>query len=196
MTPDGQVTDVALMRQVREGDECAFEALHTRYQQRVLNFFYALSHNGHTANDLCQETFLRIWKVRRRYQATGSFAAYLFAVARMIWLEYQREQRKLWRLGVAVDVEDDVGLAAAGDCWPDALASRSEIEGHIMQALGELPDEQRMVFVLRNIQGLSLGDIAAALDCPVNTVRSRKILAVAKLRHLLSKVFVSAAEQA
>ena len=57
------------------------------------------------------------------------------------------------------------------------------------KSLEELPEEQRMVFVMRNIEGLSLRDIAEALDCSVNTVRSRKILAVKKLRYLLSEFF-------
>lgn len=196
MTPIEQISDTALMCRVREGDESAFESLHARYQQKTLNFFYVLSHNRHTANDLCQETFLRIWRVRKRYQATGNFAAYLFAIARLIWFEHQRQQQKTWRLGYALVLDDTVDVAASADCAPDVQAARSEVETRIWQALEELPEEQRMVFVLRNIQGLSLEDIAAALDCPVNTVRSRKILAVTKLRHLLAKVFAPVAEQA
>jgi RNA polymerase sigma factor (sigma-70 family) len=55
-----------------------------------------------------------------------------------------------------------------------------------LAALDELPEEQRMVFVLRHIRGLSIEETAAALDCPVNTVRSRRILALRKLRTLLA----------
>ncbi len=183
--------DVALMLKVREGSEEAFEELHGRYQRRLLDFFYGLSRNSHAANDLCQETFLRVWRVRKRYKATGSFPGYLFAIARMIWLERQREQRKLWRLGIADNLDDRWDLATEPSRNPDVCASRSEMEGLILQALEELPEEQRMVFVMRNVRGLSLGDIAAALDCPVNTVRSRKILAIKKLRHLLSEVFTT-----
>ena len=195
MKPTAPIPDVALMLKVREGDESAFEALHERYQHKVLNFFYGMSRNMHMANDLCQETFLRVWKVRKRYRATGAFPAYLFGIARMIWLEGQREQRKLWRLGAAEELDLERGLAADPACHPDRCAARSEIHERIMSALDELPEAQRMVFVMRNIRGLSLEDIAAALDCPVNTVRSRKILAVKKLRHLLSNVFVSSLER-
>jgi RNA polymerase sigma-70 factor, ECF subfamily len=185
------VPDVALMLRVREGDESAFEVLHARYQHRMLNFFYGMCGNSHTANDLCQETFLRVWKVRKRYRATGPFAAYLFAIARIIWLERRREQQKVWRLGIQQGVEEGCGVAADAELGPAVLAARSEMQSHILHALNELPEEQRMVFVLRNIHGLSLEDIARSLDCPINTVRSRKILAVRKVRHLLEKIFVS-----
>ena len=71
---------------------------------------------------------------------------------------------------------------------PDYHANRSELQQHLYAALDALPEEQRLVFVLRSIDELSLEDIASILDCPVNTVRSRKILAVKKLRYLLASV--------
>lgn len=189
MEVDGLVPDSALMLRAREGDESAFGALHARYQHRLLNFFYSLSGDPHITNDLCQETFLRVWKVRKRYTASGPFPAYLFAIARMIWLERKREQRKVWRLGVRLNADDGWDVAADGSGGPDVHAARSEMRENILGALNELPEEQRLVFVMRNIHGLSLEDIARALDCPINTVRSRKILAVRKVRHLLEKVF-------
>lgn len=195
MDPAGHVSDIALMLRVREGEEFAFASLHERYQRRVLNFFYGMSGNAHTANDLCQETFLRIWKVRKRYRATGSFAGYVFGIARMIWLEKRREQQKLWRLGIRQEPAQEDELVADRAGRPDVCAVRSEMQERILGALEDLPEEQRMVFVLRNIHGLSLEDIARALDCPVNTVRSRKILAVKKVRHVLERVFVSSLDR-
>jgi len=180
--------EIVLMMRVREGDECAFEVLFKHYQRPLLNFFYGLSRNQSNARDLSQETFLRVWKIRKRYRATGSFPAYLFGVARMIWLEHCRQQDKTWRLGARQDEERLLDLKADQSGCPAYQANRSELHGHIYAALDALPEEQRMVFVLRSIEGLSLDDIAAILDCPVNTVRSRKILAVKKLRHLLASV--------
>lgn len=179
------------MLQVQSGDECAFETLHGWYQQRVLSFFYGLCRDGTLANDLCQETFLRIWRIRKRYQATGSFPSYLFGVARMIWLEHLRKLQRTRRLGIRSEAEPDEVAVDRHERRPDFRARRTEVHNHILDALEELPEEQRMVFVMRNIEGLSLEDIAAALDCPVNTVRSRKLLAVKKLRHLLGNVFTS-----
>jgi len=60
--------DIAIMLKVRADDAGAFEELHRRYQRRVLGFFYGMCGSAQAAADLCQETFLRVWKVRRRYQ--------------------------------------------------------------------------------------------------------------------------------
>lgn len=186
----GEAPDITLMACVRRGSEAAFEELHRRYQVKLLNFFYGLGRDPHLAGDLCQETFLRIWKIRKRYRATGSFAGYLFGVARLVWRESCRQRGKEWRLGRVQSLEGAVlERAVCPQDGPGALAMRAEVSGRIFAALEELPEEQRMVFLLRTVQGLSLGDIAEALDCPVNTVRSRKILAMRKLRHLLGPVF-------
>ncbi|MBP8128819.1 MAG: sigma-70 family RNA polymerase sigma factor [Candidatus Hydrogenedentes bacterium] len=192
MSDETAVADIALMARVRLGDESAFEELHRRYQRRVLAFFFGMAGDSHAANDLCQETFLRIWKVRRRYRATGAFPGYLFGIARMVWLERCREQRKVLRLGQREPL-DEYPLSDPAP-HPDDRAARSEASRRIGEAIEALPDEQRMVFVMRALRGLSLEDIAAALDCPINTVRSRKILAVKKLRHALAPLFASRAE--
>ncbi|MBN2309081.1 MAG: sigma-70 family RNA polymerase sigma factor [Candidatus Hydrogenedentes bacterium] len=184
------------MLRVRWGDECAFAELYRRYNRRLLDFFYGMSSNAHTAEDLSHETFARIWQVRRKYAATGSFPAYLFTFARNIWLEDCRRQRKQWRLGSRRSLDDGpdgVGyeLAAAESYHPDRAAYRAELSSHILAALDALPDEQRMVFVMRNVEGLSITDIATVLQCPENTVRSRKILAIKKLRESLRESLVS-----
>lgn len=184
-----EISDIALMLRVREGDEGAFEALHDRYQRRLLNFFYGMCRDAQGARDLCQETFLRIWKIRRCYRASGSFPAYLFGIARMIWRENARLNQR-W-IGVLAPVfsgreMESEGFSAFQPCH---TAMCHEMETQILDALGQLSEEQRMVFVMRTIRGLSLPDIALAMDCPVNTVRSRKLSGLKKLRMILGDFF-------
>jgi RNA polymerase sigma-70 factor (ECF subfamily) len=185
--------DIALMMRVRVGDTYAFETLHGRYQRRVLGFFYGLSRDPGLSNDLCQETFLRIWMVRRRYRATGAFGAYVFAIARLVWLEHRRAEARRARLGPLAREGRAPMLSPENACGSGLNAEANEIEAHIFDALDALPEEQRLVFMLRHVRGLSLEDIAKSLDCPVNTVRSRKILAIKKLRHLLAPILASCA---
>jgi RNA polymerase sigma-70 factor (ECF subfamily) len=186
-----ELRDTDLMLRVREGDDPAFAELYARYNRRLLDFFYGMSRDAQLAEDLCLETFARIWHLRRKYAATGSFPAYLFTCARNIWLEKCRYLGKQWRLGTAQSIEaDGIDIPDGIATRPDESASRSELEERILAALAELPDEQRMVFVMRTIQGLALDDIAAVLQCPVNTVRSRKLLAVKKLREALKGLLV------
>jgi RNA polymerase sigma-70 factor (ECF subfamily) len=117
-----------------------------------------------------------------RYRVTGTFAAYLFGVARNVWREHCR---RAVRPGLFPMSLDDGAALEALDAPPDEAAARAELGDDILAALDQLPEEQRMVFVLRQVEGLGLEEIARILNCPVNTVRSRKLLAVKKLRTLL-----------
>lgn len=183
-------SDITLMLLVKEDDEVAFSALYLRYHARASHFFYGLSRNRSSASDMAQETFLRIWKFRHRYATTGSFPAYLFGIARNIWLEQCRARRKQFNIELHGAVGKEMErFMAKSQPEPDTMAGRSEIHEHIFQALDQLPEEQRMVFVLRSIEGLALDEVASIMQCPVNTVRSRQIIALKKLRRLLTKTY-------
>jgi RNA polymerase sigma-70 factor, ECF subfamily len=189
-SPPAAIPDVAIMLRVRDDDEAAFEVLYARYNRRLQDFFYGLSRDATVAGDLAQETFLRVWKLRKKYAATGSFPAYLFTFARNIWLEKCRDYRKLRRLGIGQSLDGMEEYLAAGPQWrPDEQGRRHELETLIFAALDTLPEEQRMAFVMRTVDGVSLEDVASAMQCPTNTVRSRRILAINKLRDLLRTVF-------
>lgn len=182
-----EASDTELMLRVRNGDEAAFEMLHDRYQRRVIGFFWGLTRDALLSNELAQDTFLRIWQVRLRYKASGPFAAYVFAIARMIYLEQRRKSFRLARLGARAALDAPAPAASAAD----APAECAEMEAALHSALETLPEEQRMAFLMHTVQGLPMEEVAAALDCPLNTARSRRILAVRKLRQVLTPFFAS-----
>lgn len=186
----GEPTDVELMLRVRHDDSEAFAGLYRRHYRRLLDFFYAMGANAACAEDLCQETFMRVWRLRTRYEERGSFRGYLFAVARFVWMERRTEVYRAASKRPGPGEEGEPELAADAGCMPDAQASRSEMAESIAEAVAKLPEEQRMAFVLRTVQGLPLEEIAEAMGCPVNTVRSRKLLAVQKLREALRGLLV------
>ena len=178
--------DTDLMLRVQWGSDRAFAELYQRYYRRLLDFFYGMGRDAHAAEDLCHETFLRLWQLRVRYTVSGSFTAYLFSVARRIWLERGRQERKQWRLGVAQRLDaPGAAVLASTDPGPGDRAYGSELAERIAAAVQELPAEQRMAFVLRTVEGMSLRDIASVMQCPVNTVRSRRLLAIKRLREAL-----------
>jgi RNA polymerase sigma-70 factor (ECF subfamily) len=183
-----EMPDTDVMVRVQWGSEVAFSELHRRYFRRLLDFFYGMSRDAQRAEDLCQETFLRLWQLRVRYTVSGSFAAYVFTVARHIWQEQCRTRRREARLEAqGAEVETVRSLLQPS---PDELAHRAELDARIFAALDALPEEQRMAFVLRTVQGLSLDDIATIMQCPVNTVRSRRLLAITRLREVLRGMMV------
>ncbi len=180
---------IALMLRVREGDQAAFGLMYGRFQRQVHSFFYGLCGDPGTCKDLTQETFLRIWKYRARYAATGSILAYLLTFARYVWLEHCRSLRRHGQPSSTPVEEFLEGLLAPAQAGPATRAASSEISEHIVEALRGLPDEQRMAFVLLAIEGLTAADAASVMQCPVDTVRSRKILAVKKLRAALQEIW-------
>jgi RNA polymerase sigma-70 factor (ECF subfamily) len=97
-----------------------------------------------------------------------------------------RKDRKLGTVADWADVE--TSLVALDAFRPDHAAASEELEARIMKALDDLPEEQRMVFVMRVMQRMSLDDIAEVMQCPVNTVRSRKLLALKRLREALREL--------
>lgn len=194
-----RMPDADLMLRVQLDSETAFAELYRRYYRKLLDFFYAMGvsasrgvrRDAQLAEDLCHETFLRLWQLRARYKPSGSFSAYLFSVARHIWQERRRQARKDWQLGMVQPPDGLDNLPAAGSgAAPDELAHRSEVNDRVYEALEQLPEEQRMAFVLRTIEGLPLEDIAQVMNCPVNTVRSRRLLAIKRLREMLRGLFV------
>ncbi|HOV72421.1 MAG TPA: sigma-70 family RNA polymerase sigma factor [Candidatus Hydrogenedentes bacterium] len=186
-----RLSDSDLMLRVQWGSEPAFAEVYRRYYRRLLDFFFGMSRDVQMAEDLCHETFLRIWRLRARYSPSGSFAAYVFTVARHVWQEQRRQVFRQPR--TLTPFSDD----APGDAFtipdghaPDEQACRAEIGEQVFAAIEKLPEEQRMAFVLRTVNGLSLYEIAAVMQCPVNTVRSRRLLAIRRLRELLQGLFV------
>ena len=86
------LSDCQLMLQVKRGDRDAFRILYVRHAVAVTRFFFSLSGRRVEAEDLCQELFLRIWRIRDRYCISGSFKSYFYAVARLIWMERMKQK--------------------------------------------------------------------------------------------------------
>ena len=188
--PEMATADVALMLRSREGDLKAFEILYRRHYRKVQDFFHGLSRDAGASEDMCQETFLRIWRLRERYSATGSFLAYLFTFARNIWLERCRQIRRENRLGVVLSMEEAVNTLPSSDLPPDEAVSRAEVGSCVQTILDAMPEEQRMAFVMRSVAEMTLEEIAEVMGCPINTVRSRRLLAIKRLREALRGICV------
>jgi RNA polymerase sigma-70 factor (ECF subfamily) len=182
----GIYTDEELMGLVQKQDVSAFEELFRRYDQRIFAFFWRLSPDRHAAEDGTQETFLRLWKARARYEPTGRFSTYLFQIAKNHFL-HEREKRD-HRIGSrqpsAKNPTESAGMLASSE-KADGPILASELQAAVSQAMARLPDALRLAYVLTEQEGMSYKQAAEVLDCPVGTVSSRKVEAVRRLRGLL-----------
>ena len=169
--------DDDLMRRTADGDTQAFAQIIRNHQGRLVRFAARFLGDPDAAEDAAQEVFLRLWRLRHRYQPHGCLQAYLLRMIRSICIDYTRAA-KPWDL-----LNSDCTNAAHG---PETLAQQTGLAEAVAHAVQRLPAGQRAVFILSHYEGLTYAEIAEALDCPVGTVASRKHQAVEALRRRLS----------
>ena len=171
---------------VQKQDAFAFEELFRRYEQRIFAFFWRLSANRQEAEDGTQETFLRLWKARVRYEPTGKFSTYLFQIAKKHFLHEREKQgrRVNCQQPSATDPAETSGEPVSSD-GVDGRMLAGELQAAVHEAVARLPESLRLVYVLSEQEGMSYKQAAEVLDCPVGTVSSRKVEAVRRLRELL-----------
>ena len=178
-SPDAEdALDVALMLRTAADDEAAFRQLIQRHQTPLLNLFRRLG-ALQDADDLAQETFLRVYRYRMRYRNTAKFRTFLYTLARHAWADGLRKLRQRERLAEALPgqtpEQDDRAMAVAG----------RRLDAEV--ALAELSEKLRLVVVMSVYQGLRYEEIAAALDIPVGTVKSRMFMALQELKSVFDE---------
>ena len=188
-------SDEVLMVAFRDGEARAFEELVRRHRRGLFNFLLRSVNNRARAEELLQEVFLRVIKSKTRYEKTARFSTWAYTIARNLCIDESRRAR--FRNHASLDQPRGAGqdgqagrtlleMTAAQQIDTDDAAAAPRIRERMARAVTELPEEQREVFVLRQINGLSFKDIAAVVEAPENTVKSRMRYALEKLRNELA----------
>ncbi|HEY3267408.1 MAG TPA: sigma-70 family RNA polymerase sigma factor [Armatimonadota bacterium] len=177
-------TDIQLMLQVRDGDEEAFRELVSRYRGPLRRFFAAMLADPSQAEDFTQETFLRLWLSRGRYQPIGAFSTYLYQIGKHHWMNQKRKARPPVTFGFDDGVLE---VRAPRQTQPEAVLLRRLQAARAQRALARLPDGLKAVFTLYHADGLKQAEIAQCLGIPLGTVKSRMAEAVRRLRAALSE---------
>lgn len=186
-------SDGELMVAFNEGDQEAFALLYDRHARALVNFFYKMCYDRALAEDLTQDTFLKLLRFRGKYRPEASFKTFLYTVARNLWIDRHRSQKAAPKTVSAEIRAQEEGstlgeaLEAAPDSPADRLAGR-EAADIVRQALLDLPEGQRVVFLMAEAQGLKYREISQILEIPVGTVKSRMNAAITRLRGLLGRV--------
>ncbi|MDY0019289.1 MAG: sigma-70 family RNA polymerase sigma factor [Anaerolineae bacterium] len=169
--------EIDLIIRAQEGDKAAFAALIRCHQESVVGMIYRLCGDMATAEDAAQEAFIRAWQALPRYKPQGAFRSWLYRIA------YNAAMDMVRRDPQSVDIESVV--LAAPERGPEVAVTRKEAGEAVREAVLALPTASRAVLILREYEGLSYQEIAAALDIPVGTVMSRLNYARSRLRELL-----------
>jgi len=187
--------DERLMLRFQAGDARSFEALMRRHRTPVFSFLLRLTGDRARAEDLLQETFLKVVRAAASWEERARFSTWLYTIARNLALDDARRAalRRAEPLDAAPgDRDPPAERAAAPDPAPDRAADAALIRPKLEAALAALPAEQREVFLLREHAGLKFGEIAAVTGVPENTVKSRMRYALEGLRGHLEALGVTA----
>jgi RNA polymerase sigma-70 factor (ECF subfamily) len=176
-----------LARGLRRRDPQLLERLIEQYQYRLFRYLLYLTASREIAEDLFQETWMRVLEHGDKYDGQSKFETWLFAIARHLVIDWQR-QKKLQSLDALAEPEgtrsplevEDLNAASP----LDLVSSRQE-EGHVRASLNRLPAAYREVLLLRFQEDLGLEEIAAVLSAPLSTVKSRLYRSLEALRELL-----------
>ncbi len=181
--------DKQLLKAIRAGDVEAFEGLYRRFAPGLLGFILQRVPNRMEAEELLQETFLRLLKDRRFEPDTAGLSTYLYVIARNLCLTHRRDQAHR-RFAPLQDARADqtVPMWGRSTSLPDEVADRHQEGAVLERALSMLPDAQREAFLLRHHHGLTYEEIAQVCGCPVGTAKSRVHLAVTALRVSLARL--------
>lgn len=185
------------MERFRDGDDDAFPAIVARFQRPLVNFFYRLTWDRFTSEDYAQEVFVRLIRYRKSYRRTAKLSTYVFRIAKNYWIDRYRERvnaPKMTSLNATVGSGEGRGLSL-GDTVegkspvPAEEMRNQEIRERLAEAVEQLPEEQRLVFVLSENQGLKYAEISEVMEIPVGTVKSRMHAAMRRLRDQLKDLY-------
>ena len=171
--------DEDIAQRIASGDAGAFDAFFERYATRLLSYVDGLLRDRAAAEDLVQETAVRVWRHIGRYRADGGFRPWVYRIATNLALTELRRRRYRAALPLEGAVRE-IGDAEAAD--PGRVLEREERLRLLDRGLARLPDDQRVVVMMRIRGEMSLAEIATALRVPEGTVKSRLHHAVRRLR--------------
>jgi RNA polymerase sigma factor (sigma-70 family) len=175
----GSPQEAALVKACKEGDQAAFNLLVWRWEKPLFNFTYKYVGDAHLAQDLVQETFIRVLRSIHGYEYRAAFSTWLYRIAINLCKDHFRKKKLpmvslhdyyTTSSGDRVYVKDSV--ADEGAQSDEALAA-SRREELVRRLLAGLRDEQRIVILMKEYQGLTFREIAEILDVPEGTVKAR-----------------------
>lgn len=178
----------AVARALRRRDPEVLDRLIEQYQYRLFRYLLYICRDRETAEDLFQETWIRVLDRGHQYDSHSRFETWLFAIARHLVIDLQRRKKpqSLDAL-TATDQKSSPGLADATSPSALDLITDRETQMSVQESLGQLPAIHREVLVLRFQEEMSLEEIAVVLRAPVSTVKSRLYRGLEGLRVLLER---------
>lgn len=181
--------EAVLLKKIKEGDIASFELLIAEYQVYAYNIAYRMLGNTEDAKDITQEALIKVYKSISKFKETSNFSTWLYRIV-MNTCKDELKKRKEVTLSLDKEIETQDGTLSIeiGDerLNPSKILERNEVSHLVQEAINTLPDSNRMVIVLRDIQGLSYEEISQVIKEPIGTVKSR----INRGRGMLKKILI------
>lgn len=188
MTGREELDDQTLVERVIAGDQASYRYLVERYQSRVFAVAYGVLHNAEDAREVAQDAFIKAYKSMSGFRLDSSFYTWIYRITVNLSIDlkrraYRSRETELDEARITPEAAHHTGPRPLPN--PGQNLERKRLGGRIQDAIDTLPDEQKEVIVLREVEGLSYKEIADAMDCAEGTVMSRLFYARKKLQELL-----------
>ena len=185
--------DAPLIERVKSGDVKAFEMLVVKYQRRIERLIGRMVRDVDLVPDIAQETFIRAYRAIPQFRGDSAFYTWLYRIA-INTAKNALVSRERHQVAYEIDAHShEEGADMSGRLkdpdTPEGLALSEEIRDIVHAAINALPEDLRAAIVLRELEGLSYEEIAATMQCPVGTVRSRIFRAREAIDGRLREVF-------
>lgn len=192
------MTDIQLIEKFLDGEVNAFNTLVWRWEKSLYNFILRYIGNREEAKDLCQRTFIRVYKNLGRLREPQKFSSWIYQIAVNICRDEMKRRGRNSTLSLESLQEKSNGqtnmrpeIATASTIDPDEALLNRDLRDVLHRALGEIPEEQRLVIIMKEYQGLKFTEIAEILQTSVNTVKSRMYYGLSGLRKVFKKWKIS-----
>lgn len=169
--------DLVIVRRVQSGDQAAFNLLVSKYHRRVARLLTRMVKNQEDIDDVVQETFIKAYRAIGNFRGESAFYTWIYRIAintaKNLLVTQSRKPSALREIADEDNETFEDNSALSNIDTPESLYESRQIGVAVNDAMTALPEELRSAIVMREIDGLSYEEIAAAMDCPIGTVRSR-----------------------
>ncbi len=181
-------TDAILVSNYIKGDECALEVLIKRHKQRIYSFIYSKVYDGDVADDIFQDTFIKVIKTLKRgaYNEEGKFLPWVMRIAHNLVIDFFRKNSRMPKF-------DNTGEFSIFSVLSDSSLNaekviiKEQVENDVRRLVDELPEDQRDVLLMRIYNDMSFKEISERTGVSINTALGRMRYALINLRKIIEK---------
>jgi len=168
--------ETRLAKLARNGDRRAFAELVELYKDKIYHLGYRMLGNRQEAEDIVQETFMRLYSNLHRYDENQKFSTWIFRIATNLCIDRLRKRKLTYSLDAEVndgEGNDYYAMMSSDEDTPEKQVIVSETQRQIRKVIDNMPDKYKSIIVLRYLQDLSLQEISDVLDMPITTIKTR-----------------------